>query len=200
MRPASSPARRITTASNRAAEQLGDRPDAHAAARRRVAHPPRRGVVLEPAAGVLQRLRLPRRADRPRRRPASRRLPLRVREHAVRRRHQVRAHPGAEQGDGGAAGLPRAARAVQGRSGFAGDPQAASLHRASGTITSLPTTPGAAARRTTTTTDEGEGAWSARRAAALQAYFEWMPIREDAQTLDGEHLSRVPLWRPWRRW
>jgi alkaline phosphatase D len=29
----------------------------------------------------------------------------------------------------------------------------------------------------------GEGEWSARRAAAVQAYYEWMPIREDAQTL-----------------
>ena len=30
--------------------------------------------------------------------------------------------------------------------------------------------------------DQGEGDWSARRAAAVQAYYEWMPIREDAQT------------------
>ena len=30
--------------------------------------------------------------------------------------------------------------------------------------------------------DRGEGDWSARRAAAVQAYCEWMPIREDAQT------------------
>ncbi len=29
---------------------------------------------------------------------------------------------------------------------------------------------------------EGEGEWSPRRAAAMQAYFEWMPVREDAQT------------------
>lgn len=28
-----------------------------------------------------------------------------------------------------------------------------------------------------------EGDWSIRRAAAMQAYYEWMPIREDAQTL-----------------
>jgi len=27
--------------------------------------------------------------------------------------------------------------------------------------------------------EEGEGAWDARRAAAIQAYVEWMPIRED---------------------
>lgn len=27
-----------------------------------------------------------------------------------------------------------------------------------------------------------EGAWAVRRSAATQAYFEWMPIREDAQT------------------
>lgn len=30
--------------------------------------------------------------------------------------------------------------------------------------------------------DQGEGDWNARRAAATQAYYEWMPIREDAQT------------------
>ena len=83
---------------------------------RRVAPPPRRRVVLEPAAGLLQRLRVPRQSRRSRRHPASGRLPLRIRERAVRRRHQVRPHPGAEQGNGGAAGLPRTARAVQGGS------------------------------------------------------------------------------------
>ena len=30
--------------------------------------------------------------------------------------------------------------------------------------------------------DQGEGDWSIRKAAAEQAYYEWMPIREDAQT------------------
>ena len=30
--------------------------------------------------------------------------------------------------------------------------------------------------------DKGEGDWNVRRAAAVQAYYEWMPIREDAQT------------------
>ena len=30
--------------------------------------------------------------------------------------------------------------------------------------------------------DRGEGDWGVRRGAAVQAYFEWMPIREDAQT------------------
>ncbi|MGE0866199.1 MAG: alkaline phosphatase [Vicinamibacterales bacterium] len=30
--------------------------------------------------------------------------------------------------------------------------------------------------------DLGEGGWAPRRAAAEQAYFEWMPIREDGQT------------------
>jgi len=30
--------------------------------------------------------------------------------------------------------------------------------------------------------DQGEGDWAPRRAAAIQAYYEWMPIREDAQT------------------
>lgn len=31
--------------------------------------------------------------------------------------------------------------------------------------------------------DASEGDWTARRRAAVQAYYEWMPIREDAQTL-----------------
>ncbi len=31
--------------------------------------------------------------------------------------------------------------------------------------------------------NDGEGEWTARRRAAVQAYYEWMPIREDAQTL-----------------
>ena len=30
--------------------------------------------------------------------------------------------------------------------------------------------------------DRGEGEWAARRAAAVQAYLEWMPIREDLAT------------------
>ena len=30
--------------------------------------------------------------------------------------------------------------------------------------------------------DASEGEWSARRTAAVRAYYEWMPIREDAQT------------------
>ncbi len=36
------------------------------------------------------------------------------------------------------------------------------------------------------TASDGEGEWSVRRAAAQQAYFEWMPIREDAPTLQGK--------------
>ena len=31
--------------------------------------------------------------------------------------------------------------------------------------------------------EQGEGDWAIRRTAAAQAYYEWMPIREDAQTL-----------------
>ncbi|HEX8027590.1 MAG TPA: alkaline phosphatase D family protein [Vicinamibacterales bacterium] len=31
--------------------------------------------------------------------------------------------------------------------------------------------------------ENGEGDWTVRRAAAVQSYYEWMPIREDAQTL-----------------
>ena len=33
---------------------------------------------------------------------------------------------------------------------------------------------------------EAEGEWAVRRAAALQAYLEWMPIRNAAATLDGK--------------
>ena len=33
--------------------------------------------------------------------------------------------------------------------------------------------------------DQGEGEWAVRRAAAHQAYCEWMPIREDALTLNS---------------
>jgi alkaline phosphatase D len=33
--------------------------------------------------------------------------------------------------------------------------------------------------------DASEGEWPARRAAAVQAYYEWMPIREDALTLQS---------------
>jgi alkaline phosphatase D len=32
----------------------------------------------------------------------------------------------------------------------------------------------------------GEGEWTPRRRAAVQAYYEWMPIREDAQTLQDK--------------
>lgn len=31
--------------------------------------------------------------------------------------------------------------------------------------------------------EAGEGDWGVRRSAAIRAYYEWMPIREDAQTL-----------------
>lgn len=34
--------------------------------------------------------------------------------------------------------------------------------------------------------DRGEGSWWTRRAAALQAYYEWMPIREHAASLEPQ--------------
>jgi alkaline phosphatase D len=40
---------------------------------------------------------------------------------------------------------------------------------------------------------ESEGSWSARRDAALQAYFEWMPVRDP---FPGQ--SRRNYWRHWR--
>ena len=38
--------------------------------------------------------------------------------------------------------------------------------------------------------DQGEGDWYVRRNAAVQAFFEWMPIREDAQAL-GPRIYRT---------
>lgn len=38
--------------------------------------------------------------------------------------------------------------------------------------------------------DEGEGEWSARKAAAIRAYFEWMPIREPEP-----NRPRSAIWR-----
>ena len=57
---------------------VGDRPHQDAAGRQCQPRPPRRGVVLEPAAGILQRLRVPCQARRPRRDAAPRRLLLRI--------------------------------------------------------------------------------------------------------------------------
>lgn len=37
---------------------------------------------------------------------------------------------------------------------------------------------------------EGEGSWLARKAAALQAYFEWMPIREPRDPASPESIFR----------
>ena len=101
--------------------------------------------------------------------------------------------PMPEQGDGGAAGLPRAPRAVQGRSRFAGDPPPASVHRDLGR--SRVHQQHLARRRAEPQPTQAKASGSPRRAAAIQAYFEWMPIREDAQTLQDAHLSHVPLRR-----
>lgn len=38
--------------------------------------------------------------------------------------------------------------------------------------------------------DSGEGDWAARKAAALQAYYEWMPIREPGRGRSREMLER----------
>ncbi len=38
--------------------------------------------------------------------------------------------------------------------------------------------------------NEGEGAWDARKSAALQAYYEWMPIREPAPGRAFEAINR----------
>ncbi|MEW9856610.1 alkaline phosphatase D family protein [Novosphingobium sp. M1R2S20] len=41
---------------------------------------------------------------------------------------------------------------------------------------------------------ETEGDWAARRAASIQAYYEWMPIREPEQAADPDR-SRAQFWR-----
>ena len=160
---------------------FADRADEDAAAERRVARAPRRRVVLELAAGLLQRLRMPREARRPRRGAAPRRLHLRVRERAVRRRHRDRTHPRAGQGNASRcrtiASATRSTSSIRIRKPFTACIRSSS----SGTITSSRTTRGGAARRITRRRPKATG--RSRRAAAVQAYYEWMPIREDAQTL-----------------
>lgn len=44
---------------------------------------------------------------------------------------------------------------------------------------------------------ETEGDWTARRAASIQAYYEWMPVREPAWTRHPER-SRMQFWRAYR--
>jgi alkaline phosphatase D len=39
--------------------------------------------------------------------------------------------------------------------------------------------------------DTGEGDWAARKAAALKAYYEWMPIREPARGRSAEMIDRT---------
>jgi alkaline phosphatase D len=41
---------------------------------------------------------------------------------------------------------------------------------------------------------DGEGAWSARKAAALQAYYEWMPLRDPAPGQPFEAINRTFRW------
>lgn len=41
--------------------------------------------------------------------------------------------------------------------------------------------------------DKGEGDWSARRSAAVRAYLEWMPIREDPASI-GPRIYRTLRW------
>lgn len=41
---------------------------------------------------------------------------------------------------------------------------------------------------------ETEGAWPARRDASIQAYFEWMPVREP-EWLENKGRSRMQFWR-----
>lgn len=42
-----------------------------------------------------------------------------------------------------------------------------------------------------------EGEWAARRAASIQAYFEWMPVREP-EWLPGPGRTRAQFWRSYR--
>jgi alkaline phosphatase D len=42
-----------------------------------------------------------------------------------------------------------------------------------------------------------EGDWQARRAASVQAYYEWMPIREP-EWLEPDGRSRLQFWRSYR--
>ena len=44
--------------------------------------------------------------------------------------------------------------------------------------------------------EKGEGDWFVRRNAAVQAFFEWMPIREDAAALSPLIYRTHPVRRP----
>ena len=46
--------------------------------------------------------------------------------------------------------------------------------------------------------EQGEGDWYVRRNAAVQAFFEWMPIREDAQALSPRIYRTLQIRRPGR--
>ena len=174
---------------------IGDRPHANAAGARRGARPPRRGVVLEPAAGLLQRLRVPREARRPRRDAAPRRLHLRVsrtsntatarRSAAFRRRTRK---------------WSRCSDYRERHAQYKADPDSQAIHRQHPFIVTWDdhefannTWKGGAENHNP---DDGEGDWRRAAPRRVQAYFEWMPIREDAQTLHVAHLSHVPIRRP----
>ena len=163
---------------------FGGRPHPDAAARGRVARAPWRGVVLEPAAGLLQRLCLPRQSRRSRRGPAPRRLPLRVRERrstATARRLGRIPSPDREM----VALQDYRERHAQ----YKADPDSQEIHRQHPFIvvwddhefTNNAWSGGAQNHNPTRAKASGRP----RRVAAQQAYCEWMPIREDAQTLQA---------------
>ena len=45
---------------------------------------------------------------------------------------------------------------------------------------------------------DSEGAWEPRRAMSLQAYYEWMPIRDPDMNEAGLDMSRAAYWRHFR--
>ena len=155
---------------------VAGRPDPHRPGRPRRSQPPtaRRGVLRQLPGRPLQRVPPPGRARRPRRGAAPGGLHLRVRPGPIPgpRPRGPAARPGA--GVDHPRGLPAGARAVQVR------PDLQALHSAAPWIVTWDDHESAndAWRHGAENHTEGaEGTWADRRAAALQAYREWMPIR-----------------------
>ena len=135
------------------------------------------------------------RARRSRRGPAPRRLHLRVRQRRLRRRHaRLGRIPQPERARSSRSPTTGAPRAVQGGSRLAGRPPPASVHRRLGRSRVRQQRLVAAARENHNP-EKGEGDWFARRNAAVQAYFEWMPIREDAAGAQPAHLPHAEVRR-----
>jgi len=85
------------------------------------------------------------------------------------------------------AGLPPAPRAIQNRARIAGRPRGRALDCGVGRSRNRQRCWSGGADNH----NEGEGEWASRKRAALQAYYEWMPIREPEAGRAFEAINRA---------